>query len=562
MVILVEMCWSNIIRLTTSSEGLWIGTPMETEPTLILFNGYVHTVDQHNSISEAVAVADNRIVATGSDTDIKPRATSNTTMIDLDGRSLLPGFIDAHQHFAGIGAAQDAINCKAPGMDSISALVEEVRKRASSQPKGTWIRGRGYNDSKLAENRHPNRMDWDSVAPDHPVWFTRTCGHISSFNSQAMQVANVPENLADPDGGEYDRDLSGGLLGVAYERATIPFRDVLEPSKSEIREHLITANRLDLQSGLTSIHDAGGMTGLPLEQAQDLVSSGDLQVRVYSFVTVNASDHPLVPILNTGIRTGFGTDRLRMGAFKIMTDGSSSGPTAATRAPYAINADDSGIAYWAQDDLDDLLGRAHRAGWQCTVHAVGDRAIEQTLDAMQRAQQEYPRSALRHRIDHCGITPPDLQDRVVSQGIIPAMQPAFFWEFGDGYIRNYGRERADVMFPAGSLIKRGVPVAGSSDSPVTDYRPLFGIEQAITRATETGDVCGPDERVDLTTAIRMHTINGAHASFEENSKGSLEAGKLADMVVLSERIDRVPTEELRDLPVDLTFVDGELVFQR
>jgi predicted amidohydrolase YtcJ len=250
-----------------------------------------------------------------------------------------------------------------------------------------------------------------------------------------------------------------------------------------------------------------------------------------------------------------------IGAFKVMTDGSSSGPTAATRQPYTSDETTSGIAYWTQDDLDHLIGRAHRAGWQCTVHAVGDRAIEQTLNAMSRAQHEYPREGLRHRIDHCGITPPDLQDRVVAQGIVPAMQPAFFWEFGDGYIRNYGRHRADVMFPAKSLIERGVRVAGSSDSPVTDYRPLFGIEQAMTRATSDGDVCGPNERVDLDTAIRMHTINGAYASFAETKKASIEPGKLADLVVHSDDLRRVPAEGLRDLPIAITFVEGEIVYE-
>jgi predicted amidohydrolase YtcJ len=195
------------------------------------------------------------------------------------------------------------------------------------------------------------------------------------------------------------------------------------------------------------------------------------------------------------------------------------------------------------------------------VHAVGDKAIEQTLNAMARAQSEFPREGLRHRIDHCGITPPDLQERVKRQGIVPAMQPAFFWEFGDGYIRNYGRHRADVMFPAKSLLDAGVIVAGSSDSPVTDYRPLFGIEQAQTRATSDGDVCGPNERVDLTTAIRMHTYNGAYASFEEHLKGSLEVGKLADITVCSADLRQVPVTELRDLPISMTMVGGRVVYE-
>jgi predicted amidohydrolase YtcJ len=528
---------------------------------IIFSGGPVHTVDARNSIAEAVAVSDGRILAVGSAAEVRATGGPETGHVDLRGRSLLPGFVDAHCHFVGVGASEEAIDCKAPGMDSIAALVEEVRRRAAQQPAGTWIRGRGYDHSKLVERRHPNRLDFDTVAPEHPVVFTRTCGHILAFNSKAMQVAGLRDDATDPEGGRYDRDAQGRVLGVSYERANEPVRAASQATEEETRRALLAANRAYLASGGTSIHDAGGMTGVPVNIATELVARDELQVRIYSFVTVNALQHPHVPILNTGFRSGFGDPRLRIGAFKVVTDGSSSGPTAATRDPYTSNADDSGIAYWRQDELDNLIGRAHRAGWQCTVHAVGDRAIEMTLDAMARAQAEHPREGLRHRIEHCGITPPDLQRRVKQQGIVPAMQPAFFWEFGDGYIANYGRHRADVMFPAKSVLGSGVVVAGSSDAPVTDYRPLFGIEQAQTRATMSGDVCGPEERVDLDTAIRMHTINGAYASFEEQLKGSIEPGKLADLVVLAEDIRRVPVTELRDLPVEMTFVEGRAVFE-
>ncbi|MEZ4491958.1 MAG: amidohydrolase [Dehalococcoidia bacterium] len=528
---------------------------------IIFHSGTVHTVDANNSIAEAVAVENGRISAVGSNATVRAEGGPRTRQVDLAGRSLTPGFIDAHHHFVGVGGAQDAIDCKAPGMQSIAAIVEEVRKRAATLPPGTWIRGRGYDQSRLAEQRHPNRHDFDPVSPDHPVLFTRTCGHIIAFNSNALELSGLPETAPDPDGGRYDRDGDGRLLGVSYERANGPIQLAATPSPAEQREWLKAANAADLKSGLTSIHDAGGMMGVPINLAKELVDHDELQVRIYAFCTVNSLEHPHVPILNTGLRTGFGDERLRIGAFKVMTDGSSSGPTAATREPYTIDSDDWGIAYWAQDDLDNLIGRAHRAGWQCTVHAVGDKAIEQTLNAMARAQQEFPREGLRHRIDHCGITPPDLQERVKRQGIVPAMQPAFFWEFGDGYIRNYGRHRADVMFPAKTLLEQGVIVAGSSDSPVTDYRPLFGIEQAQTRATSDGDVCGPNERVDLTTAIRMHTFNGAYASFEENIKGSLEPGKLADITVSSADLRKVPVKELRDLPISITMVGGRIAYE-
>jgi predicted amidohydrolase YtcJ len=442
---------------------------------LIFSGGRVHTVNAENAIADAVAVGGGRILAVGSDAAVRPLAGPNTRVIDLRGRSLLPGLIDAHAHFPGVGESATAIDCKAPGMQSISALQEAVRQRADSLPPGSWIRGRGYDQSRLAERRHPNRDDWDAVAPEHPVIFTRTCGHIISVNSRAMALAGVDDATADPPGGRFDR-ADGRNLGVVYETAGTLLRGVAAPSREELRAALLRANRAYLAAGGTSVHDAGGLVGPAFVPCQDLVAAGEILVRLYAFTTVNSVTNPLMGMLNTGLHTGFGDERLRLGAFKVMTDGSSSGPTAATRAPYSSDSDDFGILYWSQDQLDDFISRAHRQGFQCTVHAVGDRAIEQTLNAMARAQREFPREGLRHRIEHCGICPPDLQQRVRMQGIVPAMQPAFFWEFGDGYLANYGRERADTMFPVRSLVQMGVRVAGSSDAPVTDYRPLFGIQ--------------------------------------------------------------------------------------
>lgn len=528
---------------------------------LIFHGGRVHTVDTQNTIAEAVAVGGGRILATGSDAEVRALAGPGTRSIDLRGRSLLPGFTDAHGHFTGVGSSMEAIDCKAAGMRSIAALQEEVRRRAAMQPPGTWIRGRGYDQSRLAERRHPTRADWDAVAPEHPVIFTRTCGHILSVNSRALALAGVRDDAPDPPGGRYGRG-DGRLDGVIFETAAAPLHTVAQLSREELCDGLLRANRAYLAAGCTSVHDAGGLTGPAFVPCQDLVTAGEILVRLYAFTTVNSRSNPLIGMLNTGLHTGFGDARLRLGAFKVITDGSSSGPTAATRDPYHSNSDDFGILYWSQDDLDDLIGRAHRQGFQCTVHAVGDRAIEQTLNALARAQQEFPREGLRHRIEHCGICPPDLQRRVAAQGIVPAMQPAFFWEFGDGYIANYGQERADTMFPVRSLTEMGVRVAGSSDAPVTHYAPLFGIQQALTRATMDGQVCGPDERVDLTSAIRLHTINGAYASFEEDLKGSLEPGKLADLVLLADDLSRVPAAEIRDVGVLMTVVGGAVVHER
>jgi predicted amidohydrolase YtcJ len=533
---------------------------MNGRADLIFIGGRVHTVNATDDVVEALAVENGRILAVGGNADIRGLAGPGTRVVELRGRSLLPGFIDAHCHFASVGAAMAAIDCKAGGMQSIEALQKAVRERAARQAPGTWIRGRGYDHSRLVERRHPTRDDWDVVAPEHPVIFTRTCGHIASVNSRALALAEIDDATPDPTGGRYDR-ANGRNLGVAYETAQTPLQMAALLSRAEYEAALLNANRAYLEAGGTSIHDAGGLVGPPFAPCQDLVAAGKINVRIYAFATVNSREHPLLGLLSSGLHTGLGDERLRLGAFKVMTDGSSSGPTAATRAPYASDCKDCGILYWDQEGLDALLGRAHRLGFQCTVHAVGDKAIEQTLNAMARAQQEFPRSGLRHRIEHCGVCPPDLQARVHAQGIVPAMQPAFFWEFGDGYIRNYGRERADTMFPAASLIAKGVRVAGSSDAPVTHYAPLFGIEQALTRKTMDGDVCGPDERVHLRTAIRMHTINAAYASFDEDIKGSLEPGKLADLVVLAEDLTRVPAERLRHVGVAMTVVGGDVVYE-
>jgi predicted amidohydrolase YtcJ len=527
---------------------------------MIFTGGQVHTVNARNDVVEAVAVSGGRILAVGSAADIRALAGPGTREVALRGRSLLPGFIDAHCHLTGLGMAMVSIDCKALGMQSIEALQKAVYERAATQPPGTWIRGRGYDQTRLREGRHPNRDDWDAVAPDHPVIFTRTCGHIASVNSRALMAAGITDRTPDPTGGRYDRD-AGRNLGVAYETAQTPLQMAALPTAEEFGAALMRASAAYIAAGCTSVHDAGGLVGPAFGPCQDLVEAGRLKLRIYAFATVNSLQHPVMGVLGAGLRSRLGDERLRLGAFKVMTDGSSSGPTAATRQPYTSNSQDCGILYWDQQGLDDLLGRAHRQGFQCTVHAVGDRAIEQTLNALARAQRECPRDGLRHRIEHCAICPPDLRDRVRAQHIVPAMQPAFFWEFGDGYIQNYGRPRADTMFPVKSLIAAGVPVAGSSDAPVTHYAPLFGIEQALTRKTMAGNVCGPDECLDLTTAIRMHTINGAFASFEEGFKGSLEVGKAADLVILADDLSRVPVEQLRHVDVAMTVIGGEVVYE-
>ena len=263
---------------------------------LIFTGGQVHTVNAQNDIAEAVAVGGGRILAVGSNCDIRAFAGPGTRAIELRGRSLLSGFIDAHCHLTGLGMGMVSIDCKAPGMQSMEALQKAVHERAASQPAGTWIRGRGYDQTRLRERRHPNRDDWGAVASDHSVIFTRTCGHIASVNSRALALADIMDQTPDPVGGYYDRD-GGRNLGVAYETAQTPLQMAALPLAEEFGAALLRANDAYLAAGCTSVHDAGGLVGSAFGPCQALVKAGRLKLRIYAFATVNSLQHPVLGVL-------------------------------------------------------------------------------------------------------------------------------------------------------------------------------------------------------------------------------------------------------------------------
>jgi len=287
---------------------------------------------------------------------------------------------------------------------------------------------------------------------------------------------------------------------------------------------------------------------------------GDLKIRTYFMVRHTKQASLASHYIGAGVFTGFGNNRLRLGPLKVMVDGSSSGPTASTRRPYSHNPSDSGILYFDQGELDGLIEEGHAAGFQVTTHAVGDNAVEMTINAIEKALKKRPRRDHRHRIEHCGICPPDLIARIKHLGIVPVPQPIFFWEFGDGYLNNYGPERVRWMFPARSFIDNGIIAPGSSDCPVTTVNPWLNIYVALTRRTQTGQICGTEERVTLAEALRMFTINGAYASFDEGVKGSLEPGKFADLIVLDRDIFAAPVEEIPNVLPRLTMIGGQVEY--
>jgi predicted amidohydrolase YtcJ len=524
---------------------------------MLLINGEVVTVDSEFSVREAVAIKDNKIIAVGTNEEILALSNEETDIINLDGRSILPGFIDAHAHLELYGTNMLGVNGKEAG--SIRELIEKLKEKAKNTPEGEWIRGWGYNQNLYEEGRHPTRWDLDQVSTDHPIIVIRTCGHISCVNTKALELAGIDHLTEDPPGGKYMRE-NGELTGVLLESAHMNMFLNANYSQEEVLQGLALASQDYVEKGITSVQDAGGYGPEHIRFLQNAVSEKKVKQRVYAlFGSLHDSPGMVEKGLASGIGTGLGDEWMKIGPAKVFIDGSSSGPTAKTRDPYTSDSDDSGILYITQEELNRSLGQAHQAGWQITAHAIGDEAVRMMIEAIRFSLELEPRNDHRHRIEHSGITPPDFLKKMKDLAIIPIPNPAFIYEFGDGYVRDYG-DRVNHMFPLASFSEYGIPFAIGSDSPITTADPLHGIYAAVTRMSSAGKTIGIGQRITVQEAIKAYTWNGAYASFEENLKGSIEPGKLADLVVLNGSILTSDHERLRGLKVELTILDGKIEY--
>lgn len=536
-------------------------------PDIIMKGGPVFTAAEPIAQPvEAVAVRGDRIVAVGAPDDILALAGPATRVIDLGGRLLMPGFIDAHVHLAAFGASLDEVDCKYPAVRSIGDIQDRIRERARSQSAG-WIKACGYDQSKLAGARHPTRHDLDAACGDRPVVLSRTCGHIAVVNTKALELAGIPVDtpagaaLADPPGGQFDRDERGQPNGVLREAAVMVLAGLADPTPDELAGYVAAGSREFARRGITSVHEAGtGPAGFRAYQRAR--AEGRLETRVY--LMLDPSDSELHGHLAaTGLETGFGDEWLRLGPLKLMVDGSSSGPTAATREPYTSNPADHGILYFDQAELDRRFAAGAEAGLQLTAHAVGDRAVEMVVSALERLPSGP--FGMGHRIEHRAMTDPVLVGRIGRAGIVPVLQPVFLYEFGDGYLRNYGPERAGWMFAARSYRDAGIPFALSTDCPVTYPDPMLNVYCAVTRRTMSGAVVGPEQRLTLAEALYAYTMGGARAANERGVKGSIQPGRLADLVVLSGDPFRAEEagdyEALREMRAQLTILGGRIVYE-
>ena len=531
---------------------------------LVVHNANILTVDSDDSVKQALAVQSGHFVWVGSNDEAKALAGPSTRVFDAGGRTVLPGFIDAHCHLLSLTGKQLLqVDCSAGKVKSVDDIIRALQQQAHVTPKGQWILGALYDDTKLAERRHPTRWDLDKASREHPIHLRHVSGHLGVVNTPAFAAAGISRESKAPEGGCFDRDAKGELTGVCREEADFIFLPGIGGEDSVIppltREQELTALELACRQynslGITSVGDAL-VTPSEIDIYQSALTSGSLTVRVYMMVL----DSHLKQLKQLRLRTGFGSDWLKLGSIKSFVDGAIAGRTAWLSEPYEGRPDDFGIPTKTPEEIGQIVMEAHRAGFQLAVHANGDRAIQMVLDAYEKALREQPRPDHRHRIAHCTVVTPEILERIRSLGVVVLPFSTYIYEHGEK-MGEYGK-RISMMFAHRSFLDHGIPVGGSSDNPCATQDPLLAIRTMVTRLSAGGEVLGPEQRVRPREAIRIYTMGSAYAAFEESSKGSIEPGKLADFVILSGDPTEVPPEEIHDIVVEKTYVDGREVYSR
>ncbi len=542
-----------LLLILVAGSG-FIQPASQSSVDLILRGGKVVAVDEAGTIAEAVAVAGNRIVAVGSNTAIDALVGAQTQVVELDGRVLLPGFIDAHNHVEG-SSQGDAFRLPVaiPPLETEEDVLETVKARAAELPPGTWIEGQGTYYQPM-----PTREQLDEALPDHPV-VIRWSAHDVIANRKAMEVSGITRDTPDPPGGVIERGPDGAPTGI-FRDARHLLDTPLPTYDDTVRVIPPTLRKLWLEQGVTSVYTMDTLDGV--RAYQELRDAGELPpVRLSISFMLRSFD--LDSLISTGLRTGFGDNWLKIGAIKILFDGVW-GTTAATHAPAYGTTDNFGNLSRSPEQLREEVEKAHAAGWQVWIHCNGDRAQDLALDAFEEALEKHPRDDHRHRIEHFAnfMVDDKILDRMEELNVIPVPQASFIWRTTNELLQQPGRPRLYILK---TLIDRGFRPPGNADSVGTQpfsINPMFSFTRAVLRTSKFGTEVDPDEAVSVMDAIKMHTIWAAYSGFEEDIKGSLEVGKLADMVVLSGDPLSVSPDQLMSIKADITIVDGKVVYER
>ncbi len=532
---------------------------------LIMIGGAVWTAVEGSPIAEAVAVQDGRIIAVGSNQEIQDLMHSRTRVIELNGRTVTPGFIDAHMHFISGGIQLSSLDLRKA--TTPEEFVIRIREFAKSVPSGTWITGGNW-DHELWGGLLPRR-DWiDHFTQAHPVLVQRLDGHMALANSLALEMSGIANKTGDPPGGSIVRDEAGLPSGVLKDQAITLVRNVIPlATVEETKRALEAAAQHALSRGITQVHDMGGWNNLDmmgwanLEVYHQAHSEGHLPLRVYSVVPMSSwkrmKDYVSI--------NGRGDDRLWWGGVKAFVDGSLGSATAWFHKAYLGESGNTGLTTTDTAELQGWIEGADKAGLQSIVHAIGDRANDWLLDVYEDLVANHGKRDRRLRIEHAQHLSQSAIVRFSEQGVIASMQPYHAVDDGRWAAKRIGPERIKRAYAFGALLDTGATLAFGSDWTVAPLDPILGIDAAVTRQTLDGvnpDGWIPEERISLEQALLAYTAGAAKAGFSEDRSGSLENSKLADLVVLSENLFEISSSDIGNVEVDMTLVDGEVVYDR
>jgi predicted amidohydrolase YtcJ len=548
---------------STTAASPQAAAAVNRDPDGIVVNAKVYTMDARMPRAEAFAVTNGRFTAVGSMADIKGLAGKNTQTFDAKGMTVVPGFIDCHNHAGGELLLNEVLvgNPFEVEFVTIRSIVDKLKTKARETPPGTWVEGFFFDDTKVKDKRALTRRDLDEVSTNHPVIVRHRGGHTYFYNSKAFELAGVTKDTPNPMGGTFDKDEKGELNGRVTDRASSAFnkagtRPSLTQSQIEqrARDGVAYISKQFARYGLTGVHHQGGN----LQAIQDVHARGELWHRV-SFET---SGRVLEALITAGVQTGFGDEWIKFGATsEHMIDGSFSERTMALSTPYpGVTPPYKGNITETQDTLNEWVERVHRAGIQVNCHANGDVAIDMYLTAVERALKLAPRANARPKITHCTLINPDLVRRIKAIGAVPALFTTYAYYNPDKFVY-YGEEMMKRCMAFRSLLDAGVYATAGSDFQPGPFAPLMGVQGMVTRTGWDGTVWGANQRISVSEAIAVNTSNGAWASGEEAIKGSITAGKLADYVILADDPHTVAPDTIKDIQIVRTVVGGRISHQ-
>ncbi len=504
---------------------------------VILKNANIITMDAAQPRAELIGVSDDSIFFIGSNDEAARLTGRSTKVIDCAGKTVVPGFNDAHLHLFSLIRKLTSLDLSPDKVRSIADIKEVIRKVATSKPPGSWISGTDYNEFYLEGKRCPTRRDLDEVAPLHPVVLSHRSLHACVLNSKALKLAGITKETPELPGARIERDLKTGepngvlinMLGFIRSHVLPPF------SEEELAEGVALADEYFLSHGITSFQEATVSNDLKRwESVCDIKLNADLLSRI----TVMAGMDYFNDFKKRGLITGSGDNLMQLGAVKVMLE---------------VEPE--------QAELNKLALDIHKAGFQLAFHAIDERTIAGVVTALEYVNQYSPVAGRRHRIEHCGECPPPLLERIKKLGLVIVTQPAFIYYSGERYLATVAPSQLPWLYRIKAPLDKGIVVAGSSDAPVVPANPLVGIYAAVTRQAESGQTLQPEERITTEQALSLYTINAAYSSFEEKTKGSIAPGKLADIVILSGDPTRIPPEKIKDIKVEMTMIGGEVVWE-